>query len=131
MMTPVAATTAHQRWAMKAPSSARNSPTKPLRPGRPIDDNITRVNTPAKTGADFWKPPISAIWRVWSRSYIQPTSKNNAPVDRPWLIIWAMPPCRPWVLSENIPNMMNPRCATDEYATRRLRSDCIVATTAP
>ncbi len=30
-----------------------------------------------------------------------------------------------------MPSTMNPRCATDEYATRRLRSFCIVATTAP
>ena len=41
----MAATTAHQRWARNVPSSTRNSPTKPLRPGRPIDDSITSVNS--------------------------------------------------------------------------------------
>ena len=31
----------------------RNSPTKPLSPGTPIDDSITTVNTAAKIGADL------------------------------------------------------------------------------
>ena len=46
-------TTAHQRRVRNEPSRMRNSPTKPLRPGRPIDDSITTVNTPAKIGADL------------------------------------------------------------------------------
>ena len=31
----------------------------------------------------------------------------------------------------NVPSTMKPRWAIDEYATRRLRSVCIVATIAP
>ena len=34
----------------------RNSPTKPLRPGTPIDESITSVNTAAKIGATFCRP---------------------------------------------------------------------------
>ena len=68
MITPVAATTAHQRWAAKAPMRVRNSPTNPLSPGRPIDDNMTTMKTPAKIGAGFWSPPSSLISRVWRRS---------------------------------------------------------------
>ena len=34
----------------------RNSPTKPLSPGTPIDDSITTMNTAAKIGATFWMP---------------------------------------------------------------------------
>ncbi len=53
MMTPAAATTAHQRWATKVPSRTRNSPTKPFSPGRPMEDSITTVKMPANTGATF------------------------------------------------------------------------------
>ena len=42
----------------------RNSPTKPLSPGRPIEDSITTMNTAAKMGAGFWRPRSSAISRV-------------------------------------------------------------------
>jgi len=45
-----------------------NSPTKPLSPGRPIDDSMTMVNTAAKIGAGFWSPLRAAISRVWRRS---------------------------------------------------------------
>ena len=112
-ITPAVATTAHHRWAVNAPSRIRNSPTKPLSPGSPIDDSITTVNAAAKIGADFWRPPSSEICLVWRRSYIQPTNKKRAPVDRPWLIICKMPPSSPWVFSANVPKMMNPRCATE------------------
>ncbi len=67
-ITPTVATTTHHRWVMKVPSSTRNSPTKPLSPGRPIDDSMTTVKTAANMGADFWMPPISAMSRVWRRS---------------------------------------------------------------
>ena len=47
------ATTAHHRWVTNVPMRTRNSPTKPLSPGRPIDESITTMKTPAKTGADL------------------------------------------------------------------------------
>ena len=50
-------TTAHHRWVMKVPTRMRNSPTKPLSPGSPIEDSITTVNTPASRGAGFCSPP--------------------------------------------------------------------------
>ena len=56
MITPVAATTAHQRFAMKVPSNDRNSPTNPLRPGRPIDASITTVKTPGEPRRDLLEP---------------------------------------------------------------------------
>ena len=55
-ITPAAATTAHQRRVRNEPSRMRNSPTKPLSPGRPIDDSITTVNTAARIGAAFCRP---------------------------------------------------------------------------
>jgi hypothetical protein len=39
----------------KAPSRIRNSPTKPLVPGR--DDNMMRRKTTAKAGMTFQMPP--------------------------------------------------------------------------
>ena len=37
----------------------------------------------------------------------------------------------PSVLSAKVPMTMNPRWATEEYATSRLRSRCMVAAMAP
>jgi hypothetical protein len=60
-----------------------------------------------------------------------PTSRNRAPVEIPWLTICTTPPWMPWVVMAKVPRMMKPRWATEEYATRRLRSCCMAATTAP
>ncbi len=67
-ITPIVPTTAHQRWVTNVPRRMRNSPTKPLSPGRPIDESMTTVKTAANSGADFWMPPMSAMRRVWRRS---------------------------------------------------------------
>ena len=45
--------TAHQRWARKVPISTRNSPTKPLRPGRPIDASIDDHEDAGEPGRDL------------------------------------------------------------------------------
>ena len=63
-ITPAVATTVHHRAVRNEPISTRYSPTKPLRPGTPIDDSITIMNVPAKIGATFWMPPNSEISRV-------------------------------------------------------------------
>ena len=60
-----------------------------------------------------------------------PTNKNNAPVDTPWLIIWIVLPDIDCVVKAKMPSTMKPIWATDEYATNRLRSICIVAAMAP
>ncbi len=41
----------------KVPIRTRNSPTKPLVPGRPIDDSVTTRNVAAIAGATFATPP--------------------------------------------------------------------------
>ena len=63
-ITPSTATTAHQRWVMKVPESTRNSLTKPLSPGTPMDASMTTVNTAARTGAAFCRPRISPVCQV-------------------------------------------------------------------
>ena len=67
-ITPVDATTAHQRWVRNVPMRIMNSPTKPFSPGTPIELNMAMVNTPAITGASFWRPLSWEISRVWRRS---------------------------------------------------------------
>ena len=109
----------------------RNSPTKPFRPGTPIEESITTVKTTAKIGATFWSPLNCAISRVWRRSLIIPTMRKRAPVDTPWLIICITLPLAALLVKANVPSTMNPRWATDEYATSRFRSFCTVATMAP
>ena len=112
--TPEVATTAHQRRVTKLPTRMRNSPTKPLRPGSPIDDSITSVNTPASNGIVFWSPPSSEINRVCRRSITMPTRRNKPAVDSPWLTICSTPPESPWVVRANVPSTMKPRWAIEE-----------------
>ena len=67
-MMPVVATAASHGFTWKAPTSTRNSPTKPLRPGSPSEDSDTTRNTAEKAGITAHSPPKSAISRVWRRS---------------------------------------------------------------
>ena len=62
------ATTTYQRLVRNAPSSERNSPMKPEKPGRPIDANVVATNSPPKTGTAFHKPRKSLSSYVWRRS---------------------------------------------------------------
>ena len=66
--TPAVAATAHQRWATKVPMRMRNSPTKPLSPGTPIEASMARVKTPASTGAGDCRPFSEPICHVLRRS---------------------------------------------------------------
>ena len=50
------------------PIRTRNSPTKPLVPGRPIDDSVTTRNVAAIAGATFATPPYAERSRVCVRS---------------------------------------------------------------
>jgi hypothetical protein len=45
-----------------------NSPTKPFRPGRPIEDRATISVSAAYTGITFHSPPKASMSRVWRRS---------------------------------------------------------------
>jgi len=64
----VAPTAAQTNFVLNAPSSTRNSPTKPFVPGSPIDDSVTTRNTAENAGTAFHSPPKSTIARVWRRS---------------------------------------------------------------
>ena len=64
----MAATTAYQRLVRNAPSSERNSPTKPEKPGSPIDANVATTNRPPNTGATFQRPRKLLSSYVWRRS---------------------------------------------------------------
>jgi hypothetical protein len=116
---------------MKAPTSDRNSPMKPENPGRPMPANIVATKRPVSTGAGFQIPPMSPISRVCSRSYSMPTSRNSAPVVSGWLTIVKTAPSMPMTVSEKMPRITKPMCATDEYAMTRFKSVCIAATIAP
>ena len=70
-------------YVRNAPSSTRNSPTKPFVAGRPIDESDTMVSTAAKSGTTLAIPPNASISRVCRRSYSMPTRKNSAPVEMP------------------------------------------------
>ena len=67
-MTPLAASAASQKLTWKAPSSTRNSPTKPLSPGSPTDESVTTRKSAEKAGITFQRPPNWAMSRVWRRS---------------------------------------------------------------
>ena len=62
------ATTAYQRLVRNAPSSERNSPTNPEKPGSPIDANVAATNSPPNTGTAFHSPRNSDSSYVWRRS---------------------------------------------------------------
>ena len=68
-----------------AESSAITSPQNPARPGSPSDAIAVNASRLPSYGT-FWSmpPPISAISRVWYRSWIEPARKNSMPVITPW-----------------------------------------------
>ena len=65
---PTVAIPAIQGWLWNIPTRIRNSPTKPFRPGRPIDDSVTIMKRTAKTGITAERPPNCAISYVCRRS---------------------------------------------------------------
>ena len=56
-MTPVVAMPVAHGKAVKLPSSTRNSPMNPLRPGSPMDDSATTVRIRLKIGTTRAMPP--------------------------------------------------------------------------
>ena len=67
-MIPLVAMTASGRLTWKAPTRIRNSPTKPLSPGRPMDEKVTIRKSTESAGTTFQRPPKSAMSRVCRRS---------------------------------------------------------------
>ena len=59
---------AHHRWARKVPDRTRNSPTKPFRPGSPMEAMTKTVKTPAITGAGHCSPRSWFTCHVLRRS---------------------------------------------------------------
>src|SRR5262252_437160 len=64
----VVAMTARGRLTWKAPTRMRNSPTKPLSPGSPMDENVTTRKSTDSAGTIFHSPPKSTMSRVCRRS---------------------------------------------------------------
>jgi hypothetical protein len=53
---------------LKAPSSTRNSPVKPLVVGRPIAARVRIMKKTEYTGSSLASPPYAARSRLWQRS---------------------------------------------------------------
>ena len=57
-MTPVAAANAHQRWGDEPRAEEdRNSPTKPFKPGSPIEESVAIRKSVVVTGTTAAMPP--------------------------------------------------------------------------
>ena len=63
-ITPDVAIDAYRMCDLKVPTKIRNSPTKPFKPGSPMDESVTIMKNTAKTGICLARPPKSAIMRV-------------------------------------------------------------------
>ena len=94
---------------------ARTSPQNPASPGRPSDAIAVNQKIAPSFGRTWLTPPpISAICRVWYRSYIEPTSKNSIPVMMPWATIPKIAALIPTSVSVAIPSITNPMWPTEE-----------------
>src|ERR1019366_4622254 len=90
---PKQAMVATPAFSPNTPRKIRNSPTKPLRPGRPSDENIETPHSPAKIGAAVCTPPKSLRPRLPpERDSSTPTQQNSAAAESPWLNIWRIVP---------------------------------------
>ena len=87
---------------------------KLLSPGSPAEANTANRKNPSNHGIWLASPPISSSRRVCVRSYTIPTSRNSAPVARPWFTICSTPPVTACWVSANTPSTTNPRCDTLE-----------------
>ena len=65
---PGGANTARIVLTFNVPSRIKNSPTKPLRVGKPIEDIVMIMKIVAYSGITFARPPYSAIIRLCRRS---------------------------------------------------------------
>ena len=111
---PSVAATANQRCVVNVPTSTRNSLTKVDRPGNASDDSpAMRVAAPNQ-GATFATPPKSSTLREPRREARNPTTRNSAPVEKPWLTMYSVAPEPPCVVKAKTPSAMKPKCETDE-----------------
>jgi hypothetical protein len=61
-MTPVTAIPPYSQLALKVPKRMRNSPTKPLVPGKPIDASPMNKKKLASKGVCLAMPPNEPSW---------------------------------------------------------------------
>ncbi len=74
---------------------------------------------------------MSAIERVWYRSFTLPTTKNSMPVMIPWAIMPKIAALMPVGVSVAMPSITKPMWPTELNAMRRLRSLCARQHSAP
>ena len=57
--------------------------------------------------------PMYFLIGIWGDRTLMHLAGFRKPVERPWLTIWRMPPCRPWSVRAKIPSMTKPRWLTE------------------
>ena len=82
---PRVATATYTGCLDHAPASTMNSPMKFEIPGRDIVAKPAKRNIPASTGAVFCTPPKASTWADPRRFTRNPSTRNSAAVEKPWL----------------------------------------------
>ena len=77
--------TANHRCAVKVPTRTRNSLTNVDRPGSASADSPAMSTIAPSHGATVATPPKSSTSREPRRDAMKPTTRNSAPVEKPWL----------------------------------------------
>ncbi len=103
-----------RRLLSKAPRRIRNSPTKPLVPGRPIDDRVTIMKMVAKIGIRLESPPKSADQPGMAALIDKTDDEEERPGGNPVVEHLQHPAATPCWLRAKMPSMTKPRWATDE-----------------
>ena len=117
------------KWLiLKIPTKIKNSPTKPVVPGKEIAPKQKTIKKTEKIGIFIHIPPKSLISFDFNLSIKHPADKKSAADIIPWLIIWNTDPCKPSKFLEKIPNVTKPMWATDEYAINFFIFFCASAT---
>ena len=104
----------------KMPRKMRNSPTKPLRPGRPSEEKRAMPIMPQKTGATLRRPPKSLMPRSPpERSSSSARNQKIAAAVRPWLNICSTTPSSAAVWLRPVPALDPTGSATAKIANRQ------------
>src|SRR6266516_1931518 len=111
-----APTTEYPQPRVKTPARISNSPANADEPGTASPMIPVVIRTVARIGRPRAKPPSRENSPVVARRSIPPASRNSEAVIRPWLTICSTAPFSPRSLTAKTPNVINPICASDEYA---------------
>ena len=82
-ITPKLAITATKKLSLKAAIKIKNSPIKPLVPGKPRAAKVNNINKTEYFGMIVTIPPYELISLECIRSYTTPTQRNNAADTKP------------------------------------------------